>query len=280
MNMFIFYLTFLMILLQVVQGSKSCWWPFSKQRSGKSEPQLENDEPQLENKEPQLENNEPKPPNIHTVTSDTYLSNKLKEAKQSQQLVVIDFFMTRCWPCKFIEPFFTGYARRFPDVIFLKVDTDEQIKIAKTYNVKRVPTFKFIKEGASESERIEETMTGINKLNFGKTFDKLSEASIHVVMSDAYFDDQLNEANQKKQLVVISFLAKQCEHCRAIAPFIEEYAKKCNEAIFLEVDVDEQKNIAARYQVNEVPTFKFIKNGKEETVIGANKEDLKIKFDT
>ncbi|XP_054258036.1 thioredoxin domain-containing protein 2-like [Macrosteles quadrilineatus] len=266
MNMLIFHLTFLMILLQVVQGPFPRWWPSSKKRSGKSESQLEN--------------NEPKPSNIHTVTSEIYLSNKLKEAEQNQQMVVIEFFLTWYGPCKFIEPYFTGYAKRFPDVIFLMVDIDKQDKITNKYkiDVGSLPTFKFIKKRASESESIVETTIGTDKTDFAKKFYKMSEASIHVVIHDSYYAYLLNEAIKNGQLAVISFLSKECEHCKDITPFIEEYAKQHKDAIFIEVDVNELKYTADLYKVEEVPTFQFIKYEERKKVIGANKEDFKNTF--
>ena len=42
------------------------------------------------------------------------------------ELVVIDFSATWCPPSKMFEPTFKALARKYPQVIFLRVDTDKQ----------------------------------------------------------------------------------------------------------------------------------------------------------
>ncbi|RLN34640.1 hypothetical protein C2845_PM03G21920 [Panicum miliaceum] len=51
-------------------------------------------------------------------------------------------------------------------------------------------------------------------------------------------------------------------------------------AVFLKVDVDELKEVAAEYKIEAMPTFLFIKNGEKiHTVIGARKEELQDAID-
>ncbi|XP_062190350.1 thioredoxin H-type-like [Phragmites australis] len=91
----------------------------------------------------------------------------------------------------------------------------------------------------------------------------------------AEFDAQMTKAKDANKLVIIDFTASWCGPCRFIAPVFVEYAKKFPGAVFLKVDVDELKEVAAFYAIEAMPTFLFIKNGeKVDTVVGARKEEL------
>jgi len=68
-------------------------------------------------------------------------------AGSAGQLVVIDFTATWCGPCQQIAPIYKEYSNTYDDVVFLKVDVDENPETAANYNVSAMPTFIFIKGG-------------------------------------------------------------------------------------------------------------------------------------
>jgi len=69
------------------------------------------------------------------------------KAGSAGQLVVIDFTATWCGPCQMIAPIFKEMSNTYDDVVFLKVDVDENAETAANYNVSAMPTFIFIKGG-------------------------------------------------------------------------------------------------------------------------------------
>jgi len=68
-------------------------------------------------------------------------------AGSAGRLVVIDFTATWCGPCQMIAPIFKEMSNTYDDVVFLKVDVDENAETAANYNVSAMPTFIFIKGG-------------------------------------------------------------------------------------------------------------------------------------
>mmetsp|Transcript_4751 Transcript_4751/g.10447 ORF Transcript_4751/g.10447 Transcript_4751/m.10447 type:complete len:193 (-) Transcript_4751:1258-1836(-) len=68
-------------------------------------------------------------------------------AGSSGQLVVIDFTATWCGPCQAIAPLYKNMSDTYDDVVFLKVDVDDNAETAQHYSVSAMPTFLLIKGG-------------------------------------------------------------------------------------------------------------------------------------
>ncbi|XP_048331473.1 thioredoxin-like 4, chloroplastic [Ziziphus jujuba] len=79
----------------------------------------------------------------------------LNKAKETDSLVVVDFYRTSCGSCKYIEQGFAKLCRGSGDqeaaVIFLKHNVideyDEQSEVAERLRIKTVPLFHFYKNG-------------------------------------------------------------------------------------------------------------------------------------
>ncbi|KAK3416064.1 hypothetical protein EUGRSUZ_H01629 [Eucalyptus grandis] len=62
--------------------------------------------------------------------------------------VVLDMYTQWCGPCKIIAPKFQELAEKYLDVVFLKLDCNQENKpLAKELGIRVVPTFKILKGG-------------------------------------------------------------------------------------------------------------------------------------
>ena len=85
--------------------------------------------------------------------------------------------------------------------------------------------------------------------------------------------DQLIAANK---LVVIDFYADWCGPCKAFAPTFHTLADATPGVAFVKVNVDNLEEVAARFEISAMPTFVFLKDGKEhKKQIGAKESDFK-----
>ena len=78
------------------------------------------------------------------------------------------------------------------------------------------------------------------------------------------------EVLENDKPVLVDFWAPWCGPCRVIAPSLEEIAEENDDLRIVKLNVDDNQNTAARYQVMSIPTLIVFKNGEPaHTIVGA-----------
>lgn len=70
-----------------------------------------------------------------------------KEVVHSSKKVIVDFWASWCEPCRTVAPTFEALSKEMPDVVFAKLNVDEQGELAHQFNVQSIPTFLIFKKG-------------------------------------------------------------------------------------------------------------------------------------
>ncbi|CAF1121147.1 unnamed protein product, partial [Didymodactylos carnosus] len=94
----------------------------------------------------------------------------VKEENSSKKLILIDFTATWCSPCQAIKPWFIAQAKlKYNEIIFVKVDVDENEETSAAYKINAMPTFVFIKD---QKEIVEARTTGADKVRLLEMIEK------------------------------------------------------------------------------------------------------------
>ncbi|MGC3953342.1 MAG: thioredoxin [Propionicimonas sp.] len=66
---------------------------------------------------------------------------------ENNEVVLVDFWAAWCGPCQRFAPTFEAASTEFPDVVFGKVDTDEQRELAGGLEIMSIPTIMAFRAG-------------------------------------------------------------------------------------------------------------------------------------
>ncbi|CCH29887.1 thioredoxin [Actinosynnema sp. NPDC047251] len=69
------------------------------------------------------------------------------EVVGGSDMVLVDFWAAWCGPCRQFAPTYEKTAEKHPDIVFGKVDTEDQQQLAAAFEIRSIPTLMIVRDG-------------------------------------------------------------------------------------------------------------------------------------
>ncbi len=77
----------------------------------------------------------------------TLTAANFNETVENNPIVIIDFWAPWCAPCRSFAPIYEKTSEDYPDIVFGKVNTEEEQELAGHFQIRSIPTTMMLKEG-------------------------------------------------------------------------------------------------------------------------------------
>lgn len=100
-------------------------------------------------------------------------------------LVLVDFWVAWCGPCRTFAPVFERASERHPDVVFGKVDTEAHPGLAAGFGISSIPTLVIVRDeivlyaqpGALPEQALEQLITRAREIDMDQVRASLATAA-------------------------------------------------------------------------------------------------------
>ena len=108
--------------------------------------------------------------------------DNFEQTVNGNPIVIVDFWAPWCGPCRGFAPVFERASESHTDVVFAKVNSDEQQELAGSFNIRSIPTLMVFREkvmlfsqpGALPASALESIIKKVQELDMAEVHREIA----------------------------------------------------------------------------------------------------------
>ncbi len=113
--------------------------------------------------------------------------DNFEQVVSGNDVVIVDFWAPWCAPCRAFAPTFEQVSEQHADVVFAKVNTEEEQEVAGAFNIRSIPTLMVFREnvivyaeaGSLPAVALEQVLTQVKGIDMSAVHREIAERGAH-----------------------------------------------------------------------------------------------------
>lgn len=109
--------------------------------------------------------------------------DNFEQVVTGNNVVIVDFWAPWCAPCRAFAPTFEQASEQHSDVVFAKVNTEEEQEVAGAFNIRSIPTLMVFREnvilyaeaGSLPAQALEQVITQAKGIDMSAVHREIAE---------------------------------------------------------------------------------------------------------
>ncbi len=110
------------------------------------------------------------------MATEDITAQSFEETITSNEIVIIDFWAPWCGPCRSFAPTYDKVSDNHPDIVFAKVNTEEEQDLASHFQIRSIPTLMIFREqvmlfaqpGMLNEKQLEQVIQQVRDIDMAK----------------------------------------------------------------------------------------------------------------